>query len=118
MKMRILTILLFLIFTKISLAANYTLTIGEESYDVSLGKESRIKIDDRYLTIKLEKKDIFTYTTENFSFQHSMQYSPSKTDLGSDIFQTAMMTPLGTVIMVQEYLSLDPTVLMDLMVEK
>lgn len=110
--------LILLFIANLAVAKNYTLTIDDEQHDLSLGEVSRIKVGDRYISVKLEQKDIFIYETENFSFQHPRQYSPSKTDLGDGLFQTAMMTPRGTVVMIQEYLNLNPTQLMDLMVNE
>lgn len=118
MKIRILVTLLFLSMAKVSFAANYILTIDKESHDVSLDKETRIKVGDNYVFVKLAQKDIFLYATDNFSFEHPSQYAPSKSDLGNGILQTAMMTPLGSVVLVQEYLNLDPSGLIDLMINE
>ncbi|MCP4188940.1 MAG: hypothetical protein GY763_15145 [Gammaproteobacteria bacterium] len=118
MKIRILVSLLLLTIAKISLAENYVLTIGNDSYELSLDKEIRIKVGDNHVTAKLKQKDNLTYTTDNFSFEYPKQYSPSKSDLGNGILQTAMMTPLGTVVLIQEYLSLDPSSMVDLMINE
>ncbi|WP_028865608.1 hypothetical protein [Psychromonas aquimarina] len=118
MNIRILISLLFLFFAKISFAENYVLTIGKESYELSLDKEVRIKVGEHYVSAKLKQKDYLTYTTGNFSFEYPKQYSPSKSDLGGGIFQTAMMTPLGTVVLIQEYTNIDPSSLLDLMINE
>ena len=117
MKIRILASLC-LLFANISFAGNYVLTIDNESYDLSLDKEIRILVGDRSVLAKLKQKENFTYTTDNFSFEYPKQYSPSKSDLGDGIFQTVMMTPLGTVVMIQEYTNLDPSGLMGIMINE
>ena len=118
MKTQLFVALLLLSMTTGSFAANYILTIGSESYDLSLDEETRIKVGEDYVAVKLEQKNILLYATENFSFEHPSQYSPSKSNLGNGIAQTAMMTPLGSLVLIQEYLNLDPSNLIDLMVSE
>ncbi|WP_444957062.1 hypothetical protein [Microbulbifer sp. ZKSA002] len=115
---KILSLVLLISMSQISVAANYELKIGDSSYEISLNEEIEISVGEKHIPIKLTQKEILTYTTDNFSFEHPRQYLPSKTDLGSGIFQTAMITPLGSAVMVQEYLNLDPTGIIDLMVNE
>lgn len=118
MKIKILVALIFLPLVNTSFAANYILTIGNERHEISLDKTEQIKIGDSYVSVKLEQKDVLTYSSENFSFEYPRRYSPSKSDLGDGILQTAMMTPLGSVVMVQEYLTINPSGLIDLMINE
>lgn len=118
MVFKILSVLLLISTVQISAAADYVLKVGEDSYEISLDEDIRIQIGGEHLTVKLVQKEILTYKTDNFSFEYPKKYSPSKSDLGSDIFQTAMMTPLGSLVIVQEYLTLDPSSLIDLMVNE
>jgi hypothetical protein len=80
-----------------------------------LDKDTKIKIGGKYVPVKLVQKDVLAFKSGNFSFEYPRQYSPSRSDLGSGIFQTAMMTPLGSLVMIQEYLNLNPSSLIDLM---
>ncbi|MGL1933274.1 MAG: hypothetical protein OCC45_16190 [Desulfotalea sp.] len=116
MKIRVLVILLVLSVTNVSFAGNYTLTIGNKSHDMSLDEETSIKVGDNYFPVKITQKNTFLYTGEYFTFEHPKQYSPSKSNLGNGIFQTAMMTPLGSLVMIQEYNNLNPSNLIDLMI--
>lgn len=118
MKMKLLITLLCVFTSNVSLAANYVLTIGGEQHEISLDKESKIKVGDNVVSVKLEEKDTFLFETDNFSFEHPKEYSPSKSDLGEGIFQTAVMTPLGSTVMIQEYNNFDPLGLIDLMVNE
>ncbi len=115
---KMLSVLLLVCMAQVSIAANYVLKIGDDSYEISLDKGIKIQVGGKYLPVKLVQKEVLTYKTDNFSFEHPRQYSPSKSDVGGGIFQTAMMTPLGSVVLVQEYLSLDPSSLVDLMVKE
>ena len=118
MNIRILAALLLLLASKSSFAANYQLTVDGDLHDLSLDEEVQIKVGDEYVSIKLEQKDIFVFSTDSFSFEHPSQHSPSKSDLGDGIFQTAVMTPLGSLLMIQEYLNLDPSSLLDFMINE
>jgi hypothetical protein len=70
------------------------------------------------LSVKLEQKDTVEFIRENYSFKHPSKYNPSTTEMEGGIIQTAMMTPLGTVVIVQEYLTLNPSSLVELMVNE
>jgi hypothetical protein len=96
-------------------AGNYTITINDTKHDFSLGEQKQLNIGGRSLSVKLEQKDTVEFVKDNFSFKHSSNYSPSTTKVEEGIIQTAMMTPLGTVVIVQEYLTLNPSSLVDLM---
>lgn len=115
---KILSVLLLLSISQVSAAANYVLKIGDKSYDIALSEEIQVKIGGKSVPVTVVQKDILTYTTNNFSFEYPRRYSPSRSDLGSGIYQTAMMTPLGSIVMVQEYLTLDPSSLINLMVNE
>ncbi len=118
MKTKFVIILALVSLSQALFAANYVLKIGEETYEISLDESINVQVGNKTLPVKLELKETLTFKTKNFSFQHPNEYTPSKSDLGSDIYQTAMITPLGSVVMIQEYLSLDPTDLIDLMVSE
>jgi hypothetical protein len=118
MKYNFLIVLSFLVTAQLAFAGNYVLTIDSKPYDLSLGEAKRIKVGDQYFSVKIEQKSILTYRTKNFSFKYSSKYSPSKSDLGEGITQTVMMTPLGSAVMVQEYHNMDPSNMMDLMINE
>ncbi len=97
-------------------AENFTLTINGKKFEVDLDTEKVLKVGGRKLRVKLAKKTVVLFKTVNFSFDHPSRLSPSRTGLGNGIFQTMMASPVGTLVMVQEYTTLDPSGLVDLMV--
>ena len=100
-------------------AANYTLTIDGKGYDIDIGKQQVVKLaDGRTLLITLNKKAIISFKSDNFSFDHPSIFSPSRTDLSNGIHQTMMASPLGTLVMVQEYTTMDPSGLVDMMLNE
>ena len=61
---------------------------------------------------------MITFKSENFSFEHPIRLSPSRTDLGGGVFQTMMASPLGTMVMIQEYTAINPSGLIDMMLNE
>ncbi|MBU2865124.1 hypothetical protein KO489_14795 [Reinekea forsetii] len=118
MKIKIYVGIILSLIVNMSFAGDYILTIDGESYEVSLNEETKVEVGGRSVLAKFTQKDYLTYTTDSFSFEYPNQYSPSKSDLGEGIFQNVMMTPLGVVVLVQEYTRMDPTALLDLMINE
>lgn len=106
----------FLICTP-GLAGDYVITIDGKEAEVDLGKEATVELGDgRSVRVMLERKPVVTFRSENFSFEHPSAYTPSRTDLGDGVFQTLMASPLGTLVLVQEYTSMNPSGLIDMLV--
>jgi len=102
--------------TTSALAANYTLTIDGKAFDLDLDREQAIKLSAKQeLRVTLSLFAIVTFTTENISFDHPGTLAPSRTDLGDGVFQTMLASPRGTLVMVQEFTSVDPSPFIDLM---
>lgn len=109
-----------LLFASLASAANYTLSIDGKSYDLDLGEKRVITLPDgKELALVLAQKDILTFQTRNFSFSHEREWAPSRADLGEGIWQTMMTTPVGTMVLIQEYEAedLDPADYVDLVLE-
>ncbi|MGH1427346.1 MAG: hypothetical protein ACRBEE_05365 [Arenicella sp.] len=114
----VLLIVLSCVVSSVGLAGNFILSIDGENYDVSLGKDETIKIGDKELIVKIEQKETLTYQSDFFSFDHSNKHAPSKSTLDAGLFQTAMITPLGALVLVQEYSTLNPSSLVGLMINE
>ena len=112
--------LLFAAFAFSAMAeGDYVLKLGDKSIDVSLGEKQTVTLTNgQQVTVLLTKKDVLTFQNDSFSFRHKSTFSPSKSDLGNDVRQTMMTTALGTGIIVQDYGSLDPSSMIDLMVNE
>ena len=102
-----------------AIAGNYILTIDGKKHEVDVGKQTTIELSDgKKLQVTLKKKAIVSFSAENFSFDHPSSVAPSRTDLGDGIHQTIMTTPLGTLVLVQEYANMDPAGLVDIMLNE
>jgi hypothetical protein len=107
-----------LFFPALAIAGNYTVTINNTPHDFSLGEEKTVSVDGQNLTITLVQKDIVEFARDNYSFKHSSKFNPSTTQLDEGITQTAMMTSLGTVVIVQEYTTINPAGMISLMINE
>ncbi|WP_193367679.1 hypothetical protein [Pelagibius marinus] len=97
----------------------YKLQINGAEHPIGLDAPKEIVLPDgTKLEIVLTQDEYADYTTENFSFSYKNIYKPSRSDLGSGIFQTAILTPHGTGVMVQEYNDLNPSLLVGIMIKE
>jgi hypothetical protein len=97
----------------------YVLSINEMPVELSLGKEQSVVLTNgQKLRLTLTKKEILTHEGRFFSFRHRSEFSPNTKDLGEGVAQTMMTTAGGTVVIVQEYRSMDPAVMIDVMIQQ
>ena len=115
--MRLFLIMALGLWGSLVLAGNYLLTIDGKPYELDIGELTTATLQNgQKVQVKLEKKDIATFKTEMFSFNHPSDFTPSKIDLGDGVYQTIMATPSGTTVMIQEYMELNPCGLIDMLV--
>jgi len=101
------------------LAQDYVITINGATAEISLDQETTLVLPDGYpLTLTLQRKEFSRFNGDFFSFEHKSIYQPNRNDLGDGIFQTMIVTPLGTGLLVQEYMQLNPSSLIDLMLNE
>jgi hypothetical protein len=99
--------------------ANYEITINGKKLDVTLGREYEAKLESgETVKFKIIKKAIATYKDAFISFQHKSDLTISSTDLGDGVRQTMTSTALGTLILFQEYSLMNPSSLVDLMLQE
>lgn len=100
-------------------AGNYLLSIDGQEFEIELGEETALSLPDgNRVQIKLNKKAIVRFRSDTFAFDHPNEFTPSRTNLGDGIHQTMMSSPVGTLVMVQEYANMDPSTLVDLMLNE
>ncbi|MGH1374809.1 MAG: hypothetical protein ACRBCK_00555 [Alphaproteobacteria bacterium] len=100
-------------------AGNYKVTIDGKVHEVDLGQVNRIVLEDgREIEVVVDKKDVLSFEVDNFSFDYPSAFKPTRTDVGDGIYQTMMATPLGSLVLVQEYTTLDPSHMVDMMVKE
>jgi len=100
-------------------AGNYVLAIDGKKHEVEVGKQKNVELSDgKTIKVVLEKKAIVSFKAENLSFEHPSGVAPSRTEIRDGIQQTMMATPLGTLVLVQEYAKIDPAGLVDMMISQ
>jgi hypothetical protein len=119
MKTRLMVVALIIMSITSAIAGDYTLTVDGRPHDVDLGKQTVVTLSDgQVIRVTLDKKAIATFKTGGFSFSYTSSLSPSRTDLGDGVHQTMIASPLGTIIMIQEYEGMDPSDLVDMMLKE
>lgn len=97
----------------------YKLTIGDTSVEINPGESLDVTLPDgRTTKVTLELNAFATYSGATFSFVHPTNVSVAKSQLDTDISQHLAATALGTIVIVQEYSSMNPTKLNDLMLQE
>ena len=97
----------------------YKLTIGDVTVDIDPGESLDVTMPDgKQAKVKLELNDFASYAGNMFSYVHPTGVTVSKTELQSDVNQYLMASALGTLVIVQEYESINPVSLNDLMLQE
>ena len=113
------TIVAVLICVQSFAGEDYTLEINGRAYDVGLGEDKRLELPGgETLTINLSMKEYIDFESGLFRFSHKSMYKANKSDLGEGIYQTMIVTPLGTGVLIHEYTTMNPTGLVDLMLRE
>ena len=100
-------------------APNYEISINGETHDISLGYDYEIKSDSgETLHIRVNKKPVITYENGYLSFQHKNDLTVSTSNVGNGIRQTLTNTAVGTLVLFQEYTSMNPSSLVNLMLQE
>lgn len=100
------------IWASISIEAlgQYVLSINGEKIEMAVGVEkTAVLTNGQKVTVLLEKKDIVAFESRYFTFRHKSDLTPVKTKTDNDGSQTQMTSATGTTVIVQEYLSSDPS---------
>ena len=115
---QLLTVLIILMASAAS-AENYVITINGTSHDLDLDQKTKVTLPDGTpLKLTLHMKEYLRFSGDMFTFEHKNHYKPGRTDLGSGVFQTMIVTSIGTGIIIQEYQNLNPTHLVDLILKE
>ena len=97
----------------------FKLTIDGVAVDIDPGESVDVTLSGgKTSKVTLERNDFATFSGENFSFVHPSGTSISKSDLGDHITQYLMASAVGTLVVVQEYGSMNPVSLNQLMLQE
>lgn len=97
----------------------YKLTIGDMAVDIDPGETLDVTLPDgKQAKVKLELNEFATYSGDVFSFVHPTSIAITQTDIDKTIRQYLMASALGTVVIIQEYSSINPVSLNQLMLQE
>ncbi|ENN87589.1 hypothetical protein RHSP_63129 [Rhizobium freirei PRF 81] len=97
----------------------FRLTIDGVEVGINPGDTLDVTMKDgREVSVALQRSETVTFTGGKFSFDHDGKFTVAKTDLGGGVQQYALMTPIGTGIIVQEYKGLNPTSITDFVLQQ
>ena len=94
---------------------DFSLTIDGKSTELSLDKPTTISLDGKTVQVLLKQKDTLTYQDKLYSFKYPKDFKVNKKELGNDIDQVMLMTAEGSGVLVQQYQTMNPTALNEMM---
>lgn len=98
---------------------NYEITVDGKKYDIGLNETLKAKTKGgKEVSIVLAKKQFAEFADNFVSFEHKSDLNVNSQDLGDGIRQLMMATAMGTVVMVQEYSNLDPSMLVPMLLKE
>lgn len=108
-----------IVFGASAFAGDFVLTVNGQKVEVDLDREAPFVLDDgTKLNVKLEQKEYLTFKLNGVQFEYHKSQLPAVSDLGDGVTQTLMSTALGTGILIQTYEGIDPSSLIDLMINE
>ncbi len=123
MKTKLITLLVSLIlFTQPVLSEdskNYVLSVEGKNYEIGLdGSVVAKTTDGKNITVSLKRKEFSTFTKDVVTFEHRSDLSVAATDIDRDIHQYLTASALGTLIIIQQYDTINPGSLTELMLKQ
>lgn len=100
-------------------AANYQIIINGKATDVALGKAQKVRLaNGQEIEITVKQKDILSYQDDWISLQYPKVLQPTIATPDPQLEQVALVTANGNGILVQKYKTINPTELVDLMLQE
>ncbi|MEN8125862.1 MAG: hypothetical protein ABFR32_12125 [Bacteroidota bacterium] len=115
---KILLILSLLASTLIYSQEDYQIEINGELTNIELDKNYEIKIKNKILNLKVSMKDTLTYNDKFISFKYPKEYKIASTKVEEGIEQLMLMTAEGSGFIIQKYMTMDPSMLNELMINE
>lgn len=100
-----------------ALAGDYVLEIDGQKIELDLDHPTSAVLGGKTAKLLLQQNLQQTWRNDGMSFVHPAAFAPARRTIEKNITQTIMSTPTGTAVLVQHYVGLDPTGLIDFMVK-
>lgn len=110
---KLLPLVLFLLSTT-ARAQDFDLTIDGKKLEISPGQQTSVQLQDgKTVSVLLERKKIVRYEDDLLTFSYPGVFSVSKKQLSEHTDQLMLASAGGTLLLVQEYRTLDPSSLIE-----
>lgn len=111
-------ILIFLVSTLIYSQENYQIEINGKLTDIELNKNYELKVKNKTLSVKVSLKDTLTYNDKYVSFKYPDKYKITSTKVDEGIEQLVLITAEGSGFIIQEYMTMSPITMNELMINE
>lgn len=97
---------------------DYVVRINDTLLNVELGKKYNTTVNGKKVSFSVKLKDTLTYADNLYSFLYLSHNKISKTKLDTSISQISILTAEGSGLLIQEYESINPTSLNEMMLSE
>jgi len=99
--------------------SNYTISINGEDFSYNLGDEFTYDVDKKGpLSIMIYQNEMLTFNDGIVRFSHSKNFPVSETEIEDGIKQISAIGSTGIGVIIQEYQGIDPSFMLDLMLNE
>lgn len=97
----------------------YKLTIGDQTIDLDAGETEEFTLPNgEKTTVSISRNEFSTFKGDKFAFVYPGNMTVAKSQLDKNIAQYFTSSALGSMVIVQEYTSMDPSSLTPLMLQQ
>lgn len=97
---------------------DFSLTIDGKTIELGTDKPGTINIGGKNYSVTLKQKDTLTFVNSLYTFNYLKEFKVNKKELGNDIDQVMLMTAEGSGVLIQQYKTMSPTALNELMLSE
>ena len=94
---------------------DYVIKINDSTFNIALDKSYNKNINGANVSFIVRSKDTLIYEGNGYSFKYPKAFKVSETKVDDGITQIAIMTAEGSGIIIQQYETLNPTSLNEMM---
>lgn len=97
---------------------DFSLTIDGKTIELGTDKPGTINLGGKNYSLILKQKDTLTFVNSLYTFNYLKEFKVNKKELGNDIDQVMLMTAEGSGVLIQQYKTMSPTALNELMLSE
>lgn len=94
------------------------LHLNDSVMEISSGKDYQLPVNGEMMQLRIDFRDTLSYDDDLFSFQYLKDFKVSKMDIEQGIHQVMLMSADGSGILIQQYATMNPTMLNEMMIQE